>query len=264
MQLGPKITQFRYTDTHLVKAPGGKRMLAKLPKREAGERRAIKDILSSYHCKRCSKCCRGAFSIGETDANYETIMGLIGGRRKEFIVENMGMGRSGSRYYDIGVPMKMNACGFLSWEGGKINHKTLIYSDGRERGYGAFGCEIYDARASVCMAYPLNVSWIQMELEDGTRDDKGTVIMDAGCPAIMELLENGIGHVTGSELVSLSREEGVHEESLLFSFPKSLQEVKNRMAEVGKENRILVNEEGEGVYLVNAWEMFIKNKYRSY
>jgi Fe-S-cluster containining protein len=264
MQLGPKITQLKYTDTHLVNAPGGKRMLAKLPKREAGERKEIKDILSSYHCKRCSKCCRGAFSIGETDPNYERIMKLVRERKKDFILENMGRGRSGSRYYDIGVPMKKNACGFLSWEGGEITHKTLIYSDGREGGYGAFSCEIYDARASVCMAYPLNVSWMHVKLEDGTRDGEGTIILDAGCPAIMELLDNGIGHITEEELSSLSRERGVHGESLLFSFPRSLREVKDRMAEVGKENRILVNEEGERVYPINAWEMFIKNGYGGY
>ena len=264
MQLGPKITQFRYNDTHLVKTPEGKRVLANLPGRKAGERREIKQILSSYHCKRCSKCCRGAFSIGETDGNYEHIMGLIKGRKKEFIVQNMGRGRSGTRYYDIGVPMKKNACGFLSWEGGEITHRTLIYSDGRKEGSGPFSCEIYDARASVCMAYPLNVSWMHLKLEDGTMDKRGTVIMDAGCPAIMELLENGIGHITESELLSLSDESGVHEDSLLYSLPKSLQEVKERMAEVEKEDRIVVNEEGERIYPVNAREIFIKNGYLIY
>ena len=239
-------------------------MLANLPGRETGERRAIKQILSSYHCKRCSKCCRGAFSIGETDPNYEHIMGLIRGRKKEFLVENMGRGRSGTRYYDIGVPMKRNACGFLSWEGGEITHRTLIYSDGRERGYGAFSCGIYDARASVCMAYPLNMSWMHLELEDGTRDENGTVILDAGCPAIRELLENGIGHITESELLSFSAESDVHKDSLLYSLPKSLQEAKDRIAEANSENRIVVNEEGERIYPVNAWELFIKNGYLIY
>lgn len=264
MLKGPKITQFKYNNTRLVKAPGGKRMLKGLPKRELGERREIKQILSSHHCKKCSKCCRGAFGIGETDGNYELIMGLIRKRKKDFIVENMGMGRSGTRYYDIGVPMKRNACGFLGWEGGEITHKTLIYSDGKEGEHGSFGCEIYDARASACIAYPMSITWIQLSLEDGTKDDEGTIILDAECPAIMELLDNGIGHVTESELVSFSSEEDVHEESLLYSFPKSLQEVWNRIEEMGKENRIVVNEEGEKIYPINTWEIFIKNAYRRF
>ncbi len=262
MLLGPRITQFKYRDMRVVKTPGGKRVLVNLPKRETGERREIKTILSSYHCKRCSKCCNGAFSIGQTDENYELIMGLIRKRKKDFVVDCMGRGRSRTRYYDIGVPMKNNACGFLSWNGGRITHKTLIYSDGKEDDYGSFSCKIYDARASVCMAYPMQVTWMPLELEDGTRDEEGTVIINAGCPAITELLNNGIGHVTDSELVSLSREKGVHEESLLYSFPRSLQEVKDRIAEMGKKNRILVNEEGERIYPINAWEIFARPEYR--
>jgi len=261
MERAPKLVQFRYNDTHLVQAPGGKRVLAKLPKREAGERREIKRILSSHHCKRCSKCCRGAFSIGETDPNFGSIMEAVRKRKEEFRVEAMGMGRSGTKYYDIGVPRKRNACGFLNWERGQIDHRTLVYSDGKKDGYGDFSCEIYDARASVCMAYPFNITWMSLELEDGTRDDEGTIILDVGCQAIMELLENGIGHLTESEILSLAAESGVDGESLLFSVPRSLQEVKDRVAEYNKENRILVNEEGERIYPMNVWELFMENMY---
>jgi Fe-S-cluster containining protein len=257
MLKGPGIIGHRYGKTHIERQQDGKRLLAALPKRKTRETVEIKRILSSYHCRTCAKCCRGAFSIGDGEKEYARIMKLVNARKKEFLVECMGKGESGTKYYDIGVPIARAACGFLSWEGGKINHYTLLDSSGKDRDWKPFSCEIYNSRASVCMAYPLNVTWMQLELGKGGRNREGTVIIDAACPAIHELLEKGIGHLTESEIISLSAGPDIDENSLLFSLPKSLQELKKMVGEAGKWSHILVNEEGERAYPLNAWEIFI-------
>lgn len=260
MHMGPRIIRYRYGKTHLERQQDGKRVLAALPKREPGEREEIKRILSSYHCRTCAKCCRGGFSIGENEKEYGRIMELMKKNKKNFIVECMGKGMSGNRYYDIGVPMKMNACGFLNWEGGKITHRTLIFSDGKDREGKPFSCGIYDGRASVCLAYPMGTTWMRLNISNGIQDDEGTIIMDAVCPAIMELLENGIGHVAEKELLELAAEPGLEKGCLLSSFPRSMQEIKDRSEEAGKENHILLDERGERIYPIKSWEIFIENK----
>lgn len=245
----------RYADTRIAKKPNGKRVLINLPNRREGELREIKKVLSSYHCRFCAKCCSGGFSIGREEEHYERIMKLMKKRKKHYIVEKV-RGKN-NVYYEIGVPRNRNSCGFLSWDGGELTHRTLLLSDGRDREAKPFSCGIYAARASVCIAYPVSMAWMHLEMAEGGKDEEGTAILDAGCPAIMELVERGIGHLLEREIISLSAETDVGIGSLLHSFPASTSTVNRRMKEIGKECRVLVNEEGEKVYPVNSWEIFL-------
>ncbi|MBD3398324.1 hypothetical protein GF412_03885 [Candidatus Micrarchaeota archaeon] len=253
---GPRAIRARYADTRIAKRQDGKRVMVNLPERRDGEAREIKRILSSYHCRSCAKCCSGGFSIGKEEEHYAYIMRLLRKKKKHFIVEKM-RARNKAVYYDIGVPRNRNACGFLSWEGGTITHRTLILSDGRDREWKPFSCGIYDARATVCLAYPISMAWMRLALKGGEGEREGTAILDIGCPAIEEMAELGIGHLTECEIISLSVGTDVGMGSLLGSFPTSINTVNKKMEEIGKENRILVNGKGERVYPVNAWELFL-------
>jgi len=250
----PGMLARRYENTRMKILPDGKRMLANLPKPQAEQQREIGRILSAYHCTSCAKCCRG-FAFGEDDPNFKSVMEAVRKKKKRFVVEPMGRGRSGYEYYEVGPHMEHSAaCAFLKLKGGKISLRTLIHSDGKEK-KDSFGCEIYAARASSCIIYPLSMAWIGLILENGKRDSDGIIMLDYACPAIGDLVESGIGHLEEKEIFSLINEGRFSSECLLVSFSAGIMETVKRIREGSGRTHILVNEEGERIYPINAWQI---------
>lgn len=241
MLADPKTIQHRYAKTVPVKESSGRKVLRRLPRRENGEMRRIKQILSSHKCRACAGCCRG-FGISRGEENFEGIMKEVKAKRELFSRENLGGG-----VYNIYPPGGKNACGFLTWERGKITVWALGDEDIRKSGKEEFGCQIYDTRSASCVKYPFTASWLDRRFEPDLRG-AGMVVLYWKCHAMLELVQNGIGHLTEREVFSFGAEP---QGSMLSSLARSLKRVKEDLSEETLHNHAFYSEEGERVYPIS-------------
>ncbi|MCP4648337.1 MAG: YkgJ family cysteine cluster protein [bacterium] len=242
MALSQKTVEHRYSGTVPVRGPNGRKVLKGLPKRESGEIGRIKQILSSHKCRACASCCRG-FTFSKKEPHFESIMERVKGDRKLFAKRRVGAG-----VYEVYPGKGKNACGFLTWEGGKVMIDTLGDEEIRKKGEPQFGCQIYDARASICSTYPFTGAWLD-DRHEPNRREAGMIILHWSCQAIGELVEDGVGHLTESELLSFGQDsEG---RDMLSALAGSLKVVKGNLSRETLHTHAFHSEEGERVYPIN-------------
>ena len=143
------------------------------------------------------------------------------------------------------VPPGKNACGFLEWEGGKIPIWAPGNEEIRENGKPAFSCGIYSSRPSVCTTNPFVAGFIGEEHEPEP-EKAGMVVLAWKCRAMLELAQNGIGHLLESEIASFG--DGARGGTVLSSLPDSLESMRKGLNGEARKVHVFHSREGEEVF----------------
>lgn len=186
-----------------MEARAGRVVLKGLPERTEEERRLIRHVFSSFHCRLCGDCCRG-FSFSNQEPNYREIATRIDMEKRKFMMEVRL--QAGNLTVFRADPSFSSRCGFLEqdWDKSEVPREVMDAGQDFAEDWAPFGCEIYKTQPRVCSMYPVQAGIIE---NPGTGEflAKNAMNITAGCKAIMELLVHGIGHVLGSEIMEFWR-----------------------------------------------------------
>ena len=250
MALHNPILLEKYRSVSMHREIDGKKVLVNLPRREPGEIDKIKEILSSHSCRACAYCCKG-FAFSKKDPNFETIMKGVKGDKKAFGIQKEKHW-NGTKYVVYPHAGK-NTCGFLEWDRGEIP----IWAPGnegiRKDGGPAFSCGIYSSRPSVCTTYPFVAAFLG-ERHEPDPEKAGMVVLAWKCKAMLELAQNGIGHLTESEILLFRG--GAREGSVLSSLPDSLEKMRKNIGGNARKVHVFHNESGEEVFPLSIHTTF--------
>lgn len=237
----PQIIQEKYLETKVEVSIEGKKEIKNLPKRTPGEASEIRGILSAHFCRTCASCCRG-FGFSKKDPHYATIRKKIKENKEKFVLVR-GENHPG---YDVGVPRKQEGCGFLHRGYELSSIPAEVRASAEFMGCGApMSCGIYQTQPSTCKIYPLIWTWMADSEGDFIKNG-GIIGIDSSCCAVEELLRNGIGHLTESELMGFE-ESGGNWKNKAESFPASLREVYRYLeADKSKKFGLWIMQDGQG------------------
>lgn len=250
--LSPRAIRERYPGTDIGRGRGGVKIIKNLPGNGARELDVAARVLSAHECRKCSKCCSGGFSFRKKDPHYQEIMSALKGKEGLFQFRRRGVLLG--QYFEVTVPKGRKACPFL--EGQQPAFSELDFKEGlASEGKGAvFGCEAYSTRPSICASYPF--IWETLDIRYwGLLSDESFAALDPRCAAMGELAQNGIGHLTLSELRAISEKAVGGAGNMLSSIAASLAEIHRRVGETKAYAKIFRTEEGDEVYPLNFNEI---------
>lgn len=250
MALHNPILQQKYRSVSIRRESDGKKVLGGLPGRGPGEIDKIKEILSSHSCRACAYCCKG-FAFSKKDPNFETIMKGVKENKKAFGIQKEK--HWNDTKYIVYMPAGKNTCGFLEWRGGEIPVWAPGDGEIRKNGGPAFSCGIYSSRPSVCTTYPFVAAFLG-ERHEPDPEKAGMVVLAWKCRAMLELAQNGIGHLTESEILLFRG--GAREGSVLSSLPDSLEKMRKNIGGDARKVHIFHTGSGEEVYPLSIPTIF--------
>ena len=177
----------------------GKVVLANLPERTEQERKLIRHVFSSFHCRLCGDCCRG-FSFSSEEPNFNNIANKIEMNIGRFTMKLRD--QTSSAMIFRADPSFSAKCGFFEsgFDARKVPREVLEAGEDFAEEGAPFGCGIYNHEPRVCSMFPVSAGIVENP-GNGEHLAKNAMHITSECKPVMELFAQGIGHILGREIL---------------------------------------------------------------